>query len=103
MTDNPICSWYGITCDNDNANSGVTGIKLESNSLATDQSEEVTKLLFGLPDLESLNIRGNEGLPLTFANVEFPPRLELLQVSATGLTRDHLTGIGGATRLKELQ
>ena len=103
MSDEPICSWYGITCDDVNADSGVTDIKLESNSLATDKSAEVTQLFFQLRNLESLNIRGNEGLQLTFANAAFPPNLELLQVSATGLTRDHLKGISGATKLKELQ
>ena len=33
MTENPICSWQGIKCDDDTADTGVTEIKLESNSL----------------------------------------------------------------------
>lgn len=100
MSENPICSWFGITCDDQSADSGVTEIKLESNSLTTDSPEEVSKLFFDLPDLERLNIRGNDGLALTFDHVGKPPRLEMLQLSATGLTS--ISGIGKATKLKEL-
>lgn len=100
MTDHPICSWYGITCDDDSADSGVTEIDLESNSLSTDDPDKVSKLIFDLPLLEELNIRGNTDLPLTFANVGKPTNLEMLQLSATGLTS--IEGLGNATRLKEL-
>ncbi|KAL7543177.1 hypothetical protein ACHAXR_012471 [Thalassiosira sp. AJA248-18] len=100
MTENPICSWYGIKCDDDSADSGVTEIKLESNSLTTDDPDKVSKLFFDLPLLESLNIRGNKGLSLTFDNVGKPPNLGILQLSATGLTS--IDGIGKATKLKEL-
>lgn len=102
-SDQPICSWYGITCDNDALDSGVTGIKLEENSLKADEKDldRVSELFFNLPDLESLNLRGNDGLALNLENVGKPPRLELLQLSATGLTS--VDGIGQATRLKELQ
>jgi len=101
MSAHPICSWYGITCDNDDetANSGVTEIKLESNSLTTDDPDKVSELFFSLPDLERLNIRGNE-LPLNLDNVGMPPNLEVLQLSDTGLTS--IAGIGKATKLKEL-
>jgi len=100
MSDNPICTWYGITCGNSKADHGVTEIKLESNSLTTDDPEKVTGLFFQLASLERLNIRGNSGLSLKFDTVEFPERLELLQLSATGLTS--VAGIGRATKLKEL-
>ena len=63
--------------------------------------DRISELFFNLPDLESLNLRGNDGLTLNLENVGKPPRLELLQLSATGLTS--VDGIGQATRLKELQ
>ena len=98
MTEKPICSWYGITCDQ---NDSVIGIKMESNSLTTDDPDTVSKLIFSLPTLESLNIRGNKGLALTFDEVGTPQQLEMMQLSATGLTS--IDGIGKATKLKELQ
>ncbi|KAL7553700.1 hypothetical protein ACHAWF_017020 [Thalassiosira exigua] len=100
-SEHPICSWYGITCDDESADSGITEIKLESNALSTDDPDAVSKLFFDLPLLERLNIRGNEGLTLTFDNVGKPQHLELLQLSATGLTS--IDGISKATKLKELQ
>ena len=99
MTENPICSWQGIKCDDDTADTGVTEIKLESNSLQ--YSEKASELFFSLPDLEKLNIRGNPELTLTFEDVGKPPRLEMLQLSDTGLTS--IEGINQATKLKELQ
>ena len=83
------------------ANEGVTEIKLESNSLSTDAPEKVSKLFFDLPDLVTLNIRGNEDLSLVLDNVGKPPRLSVLQLSATGLKT--IAGIGQATNLKEFQ
>lgn len=101
MSDHPICTWHGIKCENEKDDFGVNEIKLESNSLSTDDPEKVSKLFFDLPKLQSLNIRGNEGLPLDLTHVGTPPMLTLLQVSATGLTS--IAGIGQATKLKELQ
>ena len=101
MTDHPICSWYGITCDDAAADTGVTEIKLEENSLATDDIDRVSELFFSLPDLERLNIRGNDGLALKLDDVGKPQHLEMLQLSATGLTS--IAGIGQAKGLKELQ
>jgi len=101
-SEQPICSWYGIICDDRSADSGVTGIKLEENALQADEDDldEVSELFFSLPDLETLNLRGNDGLALNLANVGNPPYLTLLQLSATGLTS--IAGIGQATKLKEL-
>lgn len=101
MSDHPICSWHGITCDVDTADEGVTEIKLESNSLETDDPDKASRLFFSLMSLERLNIRGNEGLSLKLDDVGKPPHLEVLQLSATGLTS--IAGIGKASKLKELQ
>ena len=99
-SDNPICTWYGVTCmSGDFADEGVTEINLESNSLATDDIDQVSKLLFDLPSLQILNIRGNE-LPIKLDNVGNAPNLELLQISAIGLTS--VSGISAAKKLKEL-
>lgn len=100
-SDFPICSWYGITCDDDSADSGVTEVDLEENALKAneDDLDRVSQLFFSLPDLESLNLRGNDGIALNLANVGNPPYLTSLQLSATGLTT--IEGIGQATKLKE--
>jgi hypothetical protein len=101
LSDAPICSWFGITCDNATDDSGVKEIKLESNSLFTDDPSKASALFFDLPYLEKLNIRGNDGLPLKLDSVGIPPHLEVLQLSATNLTT--IAGIGKFTTLKELQ
>ena len=101
MTDHPICSWYGITCDDETADSGVTEINLESNSLETDDPDTVSALFFALGSLKKLNIRGNDHLSLKLDKVWKPTQLESLHLSATGITS--IVGIGMATNLKELQ
>jgi Leucine-rich repeat (LRR) protein len=99
-TDNPICSWYGITCSGGKSDEeGVTEIKLEDNSLTSDNMAEVSELLFDLPYLKVLNIRGNK-LPLQFDSISHAKNLETLQVSATGLKS--IAGISAASNLKEL-
>lgn len=102
MTEKPICSWYGITCENDGkANSGVTEINLESNYLKTDDPDEVSALFFALPNLKKLDLKGNDHLALKFDDIWKSTQLESLQISATGITS--IAGIGMATKLKELQ
>lgn len=98
-TDNPICTWYGITCSGDDSDEeGVIEINLESNSLASDNMDEVSNLFFSLPNLKVLNIRGNK-LPLKLDNIGSAKNLELLQLSATGLST--ISGISAASNLKE--
>jgi Leucine-rich repeat (LRR) protein len=98
-TDNPICTWHGITCSGDDSDEeGVIEINLESNSLASDNMDEVSELFFGLPNLKVLNIRGNK-LPLKLDSIGSAKNLELLQLSATGLKT--ISGISAASNLKE--
>ena len=102
MTDNPICTWYGVTCNDDFEDKGVIEINLESNSLGVDNLEDldaVSKLFFELPSLKMLNVRGNK-VPLKMDYIRNAKNLTLLQLSATGLTS--IQGIGQATKLKEL-
>ena len=99
-SDQPICSWYGVTCSGgDSDDKGVTIIDLEDNYLASDNPAEVSELFFDLPSLKVLNIRGNK-LPLEFDSISHAKNLELLQISATGLKS--VTGISAASNLKEL-
>lgn len=99
-SDNPICSWYGITCSGgDTEEEGVIEINLEDNSLSSDNMAEVSELFFDLPNLKILNIRGNR-LPLEFDSISHATDLELLQVSATGLKT--IAGVSAASNLKEL-
>jgi Leucine-rich repeat (LRR) protein len=101
MTDNPICSWFGITCEDETADSGVMEVKLESNSLETDDPDKVSTLFFDLPNLRKLDLRGNDKLQLKLDDIWKPTQLESLHISATGITS--IVGIGMATNLKELQ
>ena len=99
-TENPICTWYGITCSGgDSDDEGVIEINLESNSLATDNIAEASELFFALPNLQSLNIRGNK-LPLQLDSIGNAKNLKMLQLSATGLKT--VTGISAASTLEEL-
>jgi Leucine-rich repeat (LRR) protein len=52
VSDKSVCSWYGVTCRDD----GVTELKLDSNGLET--SDDVSSLIFSLPNLEKLDIKG---------------------------------------------
>ena len=103
MTDNPICTWYGIKCSGDDFDEeGVIEVNLESNSLVAadaDEADEVSKLFFQLSNLEILNLRGNE-VPLKLNNIGNANNLRILQLSATGLTT--ITGISAATSLQQV-
>lgn len=101
MTDNPICSWFGITCEDETADSGVMEVELESNSLETEDPDKVSALFFDLPNLRKLDLRGNDKLQLKLDDIWKPTQLESLHISATGITS--IVGIGMATNLKELQ
>jgi hypothetical protein len=83
------------------ADSGVMEVKLESNSLETDDPDKVSALFFALPKLRKLDLRGNDKLQLKLDDIWKPTQLESLHISATGITS--IVGIGMATNLKELQ
>eukprot|EP00986_Skeletonema_menzelii_P018835 scaffold26732_cov145-Skeletonema_menzelii.AAC.1 len=85
-TEMPICSWFGLTCKDEDSIDGVTELSLESNALiaSEDDIEEVSKLIFSLPSLEHLSLRGN-AVPLKFDNIGNATKLKSLHLSSTGL------------------
>ena len=91
-TEKPICSWLGVTCDDEDSDSGVTEISLESNALVAEgvTIDKVSKLFFSLPSLEYLSLRGND-VPLKFDNIGNATKLKSLHLSSTGL--DSIEGI----------
>lgn len=51
----PICSWYGVTCDNPNADKGVISLQLPDNNVA----RTIPQQLYQMPNLRILNLKGN--------------------------------------------
>lgn len=89
-----VCQWFGIRCDLDGLNR-VEHIILSANNL----DGTVPKEIFSLPFLKSFIIDSNN-VHLHFSDIRTARRLELLDVSATAV--DDLSGIGGASQLREL-
>jgi Leucine-rich repeat (LRR) protein len=89
-----ICDWYGVRCDID-GNNVVEHIVLSANNLVGTVPNEI----FLLPYLKSLVLDSNNVL-LSFKSINSARRLELVDVSATAI--EDLTGIGGASTLREL-
>lgn len=85
-TEAPICSWFGLTCEEEDSIDGITELSLESNALVAgeDVIDEVSTLLFSLPSLEFLSLRGN-AVPLKFDNIGNATKLKALHLSSTGL------------------
>jgi hypothetical protein len=52
VSDKSVCSWFGVTC----GDTGVTELKLDSNGL--EASDDVSSLIFSLPNLQKLDIKG---------------------------------------------
>jgi len=94
-TEAPICNWFGLKCKDEDSTDGVTELSLESNALVAgeDDIEEVSKLLFSLPSLEYLSLRGN-AVPLKFDNIGNATKLKSLHLSSTGL--ESIDGITAA-------
>jgi Leucine-rich repeat (LRR) protein len=97
-SDQPICSWKGITCGagSQNDNEGVTDIDLSDNNLVGILPPEA----FSFPSLKSLNVKDNYYLTVTFVGLDMAPFLELLYLSGTNI--DNLNGISYAQNLIEL-
>lgn len=93
-SDKSFCTWFGITCNG----SAVTEISLEENNLESSEGD-VSALLFSLPQLKSVDIKGNK-VPLNLAKIPAGTQLEMLQLSATGLKS--LVGISKAKGLRQL-
>mmetsp|Transcript_24461 Transcript_24461/g.35508 ORF Transcript_24461/g.35508 Transcript_24461/m.35508 type:complete len:1116 (+) Transcript_24461:227-3574(+) len=99
-SDDPICTWYGVGCDGDDENSGVTSLQLGNNNLeAMAPAKEASELIFSLPELKLLDLKGNN-FQVNFNSIKHASKLDTILLSGTGLT--DLTGIGQATSLREL-
>lgn len=98
-TADPICSWYGVTCDDDNtADQGVISLELPSNNVA----RKLTPHLYQLPLLRFLDLSDNpiqdaslEGLGLVdegdTSDLGTPSPLIMVDLSQCLLT--HVSGI----------
>ena len=105
----PICSWYGVTCDDDTADEGVISIELPSNNVA----RKLTPRLYQMPFLRILNLSDNpiqdasfEGLGLVneqdMTDLGTPSPLTMVDFSQCLLT--HTAGIRlAAATLVELR
>jgi Leucine-rich repeat (LRR) protein len=101
-TNEPICSWYGVTCelgssDSDNDDQGITSIDLSHNNL----NGKIPSDFWKLPHLKHLNLRNNlltsasfDGLLTADATRDKRSPIELLTLSENHLTE--MTGIGNA-------
>jgi Leucine-rich repeat (LRR) protein len=54
MSEESVCIWYGVTCDNDGA---VVSLELKSNNL--DSENDISALVFLLPKLATLDLSGS--------------------------------------------
>ena len=92
MSDNSICDWYGIACDD---NGSVSSIVLGNNQLVGSFPTEI----FSLPSLVHLKLYSNT-LYFDFDGIGEAKNLQTLYLDSTGL--DSLEGIGQARSLREL-
>lgn len=94
QTSMPVCDWFGIRCDKDGKNR-IEHIVLSANNMMG----TVPKEIFSLPYLKTLVLDSNN-VHVDLSDIKSARRLEMLDVSATAI--DNLTGIGGASQLREL-
>ena len=96
-TDSGVCTWFGVTCNDDLS---IVELKLASNQIVStsDQLDTISQI-FQLPNLQVLDLKGNS-VYLDFQKVDFSPSIQSLRVSGTGLTS--LAGISRATSLRRL-
>ena len=87
-----VCTWFGIACDEGR----VTGINLENNNLTT-TDKNVSPLLFSLPYLNTIDLKGNS-VPLDFTKVPAQSKLQILKLAATGLKT-----LKGVSKVKDLR
>uniref|UniRef100_A0A7S3DR25 Leucine-rich repeat-containing N-terminal plant-type domain-containing protein n=1 Tax=Entomoneis paludosa TaxID=265537 RepID=A0A7S3DR25_9STRA len=97
-TNEPICSWEGVTCAGDlQDEEGVQTINLIDNGLVGTFPSQ----MFGLPSLVELGLRGNEDLVVSLNGIQnAAATLEVLDVSNTLL--ESLAWISRATKLKSI-
>ncbi|KAL3925499.1 MAG: hypothetical protein SGILL_000366 [Bacillariaceae sp.] len=98
-TEAPICSWFGILCEDGDVqdSEGVTHIKLESNGLDGELSSEI----WTLPALRSLKLDGNEALFMNLKGIaNAADTLEVLTLAHVKMP--FVEGLGSLTSLKKL-
>jgi Leucine-rich repeat (LRR) protein len=97
LSTKPVCIWYGIIC---NEFGFVETIQLEDNFLVgPPQAAAVSKVL-RLPDLKTLDLKGND-IVLDLREIQKDTtQLEFLRLSGTGLMS--LEGISSAVKLRAL-
>ena len=97
-TDAPICSWFGVHCENGDLQdtSGVTQIMLDANGLDGTLPSEV----WTLPTLQSFKVDGNDNLIINLEGItNAADTLEILSLSQVKMTS--LEGIGALTSLRK--
>jgi Leucine-rich repeat (LRR) protein len=92
MSNAPVCSWHGITCDESNS---ITGVSLGANQLIGNFPTEV----YQLPKLAKLTLFNND-INFSFEGIGRAENLHTLVLDSTGLKS--LDGISEARGLKEL-
>lgn len=97
LTDSPICSWYGITCDDDEGDRSITMIDLSRNGLNGTFPIEIWQI----PFLRVLKLNENPGLYMSFANLTEPSfNLDTLDISGT--KTESLHGLSNARSLRNV-
>ena len=89
-----VCEWYGVTCDQINGKSYVTGLDLSNNGL----EGLVPSIVFYLPHLKVLNL-GKNKVWVKFDDIDYTT-LERLYLHETNV--NSLEGISHAASLKTL-
>lgn len=97
-SNDPICSWEGVVCDDGNVDDdvGITGLSLEDNNLIGTMPMSVWKL----PFLRVLNVKSNIGLHINFNGLSSASMLEVIYLSEVRI--DSVTGVSNAQKLKEI-
>ena len=83
-TTKPLCSWFGVICDDGSTtkDTGVVGIVLASNSLAG----PVAKDLYEITSLRNLNLKDNSLNDAGFEGFTKESMIEIIDLSENGLT-----------------
>lgn len=93
LSDMSVCTWYGVTCNDDDE---VQSIILANNNLESD-GNDVSELFFSLQNLRELDIKGNP-VPLDLMQIPQTSELVSLQLSETGLP-----SLNGMSRAPDLR
>lgn len=98
-TQAPICSWFGIICEDDSLQGiqGVTSIALPSNGLSGTLPSEI----WTLPSLQSITLDMNEDLVVELTGIANAAN-SLDTLSLSYVTMTSLEGISAATNLRTI-